>query len=171
MNTNKLLKSYDGCDGLKTGYTNEAGYCIVSTAKRNGLRLIAVVLKESEPKVRNQEVSQLLDYGFSLYENVVLFKKDEVIEKVKINDAKEDYVEVVSKEDVVYVKDKSVKEDVTYVMNYTNLVPPFKKGETIGNILLMRDDVNIASFEVTSLKDIAALSLGEKVYQYFLMFI
>ncbi len=171
VNTNKLLKSYDGCDGLKTGYTNEAGYCIVSTAKRNGLRLIAVVLKESEPKVRNQEVSQLLDYGFSLYENVVLFKKDEVIEKVKINDAKEDYVEVVSKEDVVYVKDKSVKEDVTYVMNYTNLVPPFKKGETIGNILLMRDDVNIASFEVTSLKDIAALSLGEKVYQYFLMFI
>ncbi|MCD7949261.1 MAG: D-alanyl-D-alanine carboxypeptidase [Erysipelotrichaceae bacterium] len=75
VNTNKLLNSYEGCDGLKTGYTKEAGYCIVSTAKRNGLRLIAVVLKESDPKTRNSEVSQLLDYGFSLYESVTLFKK------------------------------------------------------------------------------------------------
>ena len=171
VNTNKLLKSYDGCDGLKTGYTKEAGYCIVSTAKRNGLRLIAVVMKESEPKVRNQEVAQLLDYGFSLYENVTLFKKGDVIEKVKIQDAKDDYVEVVCKEDVMYVQDKSHPSEVTYVMNYTSLVPPFKKDETIGYILLMRDEVNIASFDVASSKDIEALSLGEKVYRYFLKFI
>lgn len=171
VNTNKLLKSYDGCDGLKTGYTKEAGYCIVSTAKRNGLRLIAVVMKESDPKVRNQEVSQLLDYGFSLYENVIMFKKDEVIEKVKISNAKEEYVEVVSVEDVVYVKDKSKEEKVTYQINYTNLVPPFKKGETIGYLLLFKDDVNIASFVVTSHKDIKALSLGEKMYNYFMQFV
>ena len=100
-----------------------------------------------------------------------MFKKDEVIEKVKISNAKEKYVEVVSKEDVVYVKDKSKEEKVTYQMNYTDLVPPLKKGETIGYLLLMRDGVNIASFEVTSLKDIKALSLGEKVYQYFIQFI
>ncbi len=171
VNTNKLLKSYDGCDGLKTGYTKEAGYCIVSTAKRNGLRLIAVVMKESEPKVRNQEVSQLLDYGFSLYESVTLFKQGDVIETVPITDAKEDYVEIVCKEDVVYVKDKSEEDRVTYVMNYTDLVPPFYQDETIGYILLMRDDVNIASFEVASNKDIAALSLAEKVYRYFQLFL
>lgn len=171
VNTNKLLKSYEGADGLKTGYTKEAGYCIVSTAKRNGLRLIAVVMKESEPKVRNQEVSQLLDYGFSLYENVTMFKKGDVIEKVKITNAKEDYVEVVCKEDVVYVKDKSSQDEVTYEMNYTNLVPPFVKDETIGHILLVRSDVNIASFEVASSKDIEALSLPEKMYNYLRAFI
>lgn len=171
VNTNKLLKSYDGCDGLKTGYTKEAGYCIVSTAKRNGLRLIAIVMKESEPKVRNQEVTQLLDYGFSLYENVTLFKKGDVIDKVKITDAKQDYVEVVCLEDVVYVKDKSTEDHVTYVINYTSLVPPFRQGETIGHILLMRDDVNIASFEIASRTDIAALSLSEKVYRYFQLFV
>lgn len=170
VNTNKLLKSYEGADGLKTGYTKEAGYCIVTTAKRNGLRLIAIVLKESEPKVRNQEVSQLLDYGFSLYENVTMFKKDELIEKVKIDNAKEKYVEVVSKEDVVYVKDKSKNDEVTYQMNYTNLVPPFVKGETIGHILLFKNNENIASFEVTSSKDIKALSFGEKMYNYFSLF-
>lgn len=171
VNTNKLLKSYEGADGLKTGYTKEAGYCIVSTAKRNGLRLIAVVMKESEPKVRNQEVSQLLDYGFSLYENVTLFKKGDVIEKVNIENAKEPYVEVICKEDVVYVKDKSSKEEVTYEMNYTNLLPPFQQGETIGHILLMRSDVNIASFEVTSSKDIAALTMPEKMYNYLKAFV
>ena len=171
VNTNKLLKSYDGCDGLKTGYTREAGYCIVSTAKRNGLRLIAVVMKESEPKVRNQEISQLLDYGFSLYENVTLFKKNEVIEKVKISNAKEEYVEVVSPKDVVYVKDKSKEDKITYQINYTNLVPPFQKGETIGYLLLFRNNENVASYVVSSNKDIKALSLGEKVYNYFIQFV
>ena len=171
VNTNKLLKSYEGADGLKTGYTKEAGYCIVSTAKRNGLRLIAVVMKESDPKVRNQEVSQLLDYGFSLYENITLFKKGDIVEKVKIENAREKYVEAVCKEDVVYVKDKSSKDNVTYEMNYTNIVPPLKKGETIGHVLLMRNDTNIASFDVVAHKDIAALTLPEKMYQYLQLFI
>ncbi len=171
VNTNKLLKSYDGCDGLKTGYTKEAGYCIVSTAKRNGLRLIAVVMKESEPKVRNQEISQLLDYGFSLYENVTLFKKNEVIEKVKISNAKEEYVEIVSKQDVIYVKDKSKEDKITYQINYTNLVPPFQKGDTLGYLLLFRNNENIASYVVSSNKDIKALSLGEKLYNYFVQFV
>ena len=171
VNTNKLLKSYDGADGLKTGYTKEAGYCIVSTAKRNGLRLIAIVLKESEPKVRNQEVSQLLDYGFSLYENVTLFQKDKVIEKVPIDNAHQKQVEVISKEDVVYVKNKGQKEEVTYKINYTNLIPPLKKGETIGHLLLFKNDVNFASFKVTTSKDIKALTFLEKSYQYFKEFL
>lgn len=171
VNTNKLLKSYDGADGLKTGYTKEAGYCIVSTAKRNGLRLIAIVLKESEPKVRNQEVSQLLDYGFSLYESITLFKKGEVIEKKSITNAKDKYIEVVSQEDVVYVKDKTSDDKVIYQMNYTKLVPPFKKGETIGHILLFKNNENIASFEITSLKDVQSLSFGEKLYNYFIKFV
>lgn len=171
VNTNKLLKSYEGADGLKTGYTKEAGYCIVSTAKRNGLRLIAVVMKESEPKVRNQEVSQMLDYGFSLYENVTLFEKGQVIEKVEISNARDQYAEVVPQDNVVYVKDKSSKDEVTYEMNYTNLVPPIKQGDTIGHILLMRNGENIASFDLTVTKDIEALSLPEKMYGYLKSFL
>lgn len=171
VNTNKLLKSYEGADGLKTGYTKEAGYCIVSTAKRNGLRLIAVVMKESEPKVRNQEVSQLLDYGFSLYENIILFHKGDVIEKIKINHAKQSHVNIVCKEDVQYVKDKTSKDEIKYKMNYTNLVPPIQKGETIGHILLIQSDMNIASFPLSVESDVDALTLPEKMYHYFKIFI
>lgn len=171
VNTNKLLKSYQGADGLKTGYTKEAGYCIVSTAKRNGLRLIGIVLKESDPKVRNQEVSQLLDYGFSLYENKILFQKNDVIEKIKIDHAKVPEVEVIVKEDVQYIQDKNDTTKVTYQINYTNLVPPLKKGETIGHLLLMRGSVNIGSFDVTVKTDVEALSFGEKVVQQLKEFI
>ena len=164
VNTNKLLKSYEGADGLKTGYTKEAGYCIVSTAKRNGLRLIAVVLKEKEPKVRNQEVSTLLDYGFSLYENVILYKKGEVVDKVKIDNAKEKEVEIICQKDIVYVKDKSQDEKITHQINYVQLVPPIKKGEIVGHFLLMKDNVNIASYELTVTKDIETLTFIEKMY-------
>ena len=163
VNTNKLLKSYQGADGLKTGYTKEAGYCIVSTAKRNGLRLIAIVLKESDPKVRNQEVSQLLDYGFSLYENITLFQKNDVIEKVNIDNARVSQVEIIAKVDIQYVQDKNDTTKVTYQMNYTNLVPPLKKGEVVGHLLLMRGDINIGSFDVTVKTDVEALSFVEKV--------
>lgn len=166
VNTNKLLKSYEGADGLKTGYTKEAGYCIVSTAKHNGLRLIAVVLKEKEPKVRNQEVSTLLDYGFSLYENVILYKKGEVVDKVKIDNAKEKEVEIICQKDIVYVKDKSQDEKITHQINYVQLVPPIKKGEIVGHFLLMKDNVNIASYELTVTKDIETLTFIEKMYSY-----
>lgn len=162
VNTNKLLKSYPGADGLKTGYTKEAGYCMVATAKRDGLRLIAVVMKESEPKVRNQEVSQILDYGFSLFENVTLFKKDEVIEQVPISHAKKKKIDIVSKQDVSYVKDKNKDEKITYKTEYSGLNPPIVKGDTIGHLLVIKDGENIASFPLTCPYDVKALSFMEK---------
>ena len=167
VNTNKLLKSYDGCDGLKTGYTSEAGYCIVTTAKKDGLRLIGVVLKESEPKVRNQEISQLMDYGFSLYENITIFKKNLVIERIKVNHAKVKYIEVISKEDITYTKDKSKKDEYAYTINYIKKTAPIKKEDIIGYLMLYKNNENIASFKLYSLNNVEALSFLEKTYLYF----
>ena len=95
---------------------------------------------------------------------IKLCKKNnnEVIEKIKIDNAKVPSVDVVVKEDVQYIQDKNNQTKVTYQINYTNLVPPLKKGETIGHLLLMRDQVNIASFDVTVSKDVEALSFVEK---------
>ncbi|MBQ4634349.1 MAG: D-alanyl-D-alanine carboxypeptidase, partial [Bacilli bacterium] len=75
VNTNKLIKTYSGADGLKTGMTDNAGYCMAVTAKRNNMRLLAVVLGEKEGKVRNKETSDLLDYGFNNYEVITIKKK------------------------------------------------------------------------------------------------
>jgi len=76
VNTNKLIKTYDGMDGLKTGYTSKAGYCLTATAKKNNMRLIGVVMNESSSKIRNSEMSSLLDYGFNLYKVNNLVKKE-----------------------------------------------------------------------------------------------
>ena len=65
VNTNKLVRTYNGADGLKTGHTDNAKYCLAVTAKRDGMRLIAIVLGEDNAKVRNSEAAQLLDYGFN----------------------------------------------------------------------------------------------------------
>lgn len=167
VNTNKLLKSYDGCDGLKTGYTSEAGYCIVTTAKKDGLRLIGVVLKESNPKVRNSEASQLMDYGFSMFENITIFKKNTVIERVKVNHAKVKYIEVIAKEDIAYTKDKSKDDEYAYSINYTKENAPIDKDDVIGYLLLYKKNENIASFKLYSLHDIEALSFVQKTYSYF----
>ena len=75
VNTNRLVRFYDGVDGLKTGYTEDAGYCMTATAEKDGMRIIAVVMGEETSKIRNQEVSEMLDYAFAQYktENLLAF--------------------------------------------------------------------------------------------------
>lgn len=171
VNTNKLLKSYEGNDGLKTGYTSEAGYCIVSTAKRSGLRLIGVVLKEAQPKVRNAEVSQLLDYGFSLYESKALYSSGDVVDQVKIENSREKEMNVIVKEDISYVQNKSEKKKIEYNMEYGTLIPPITKKDVIGHLAIYRDGENIGSYPLYLQSEVHALSLAEKMYNYFMIFV
>ena len=79
VNTNKLLKHYNGVDGLKTGWTEEAGYCLVSTMKKDDMRLISVVMGGSSTKLRNADTVNLLNYGFSNYEKIIISKKNTVV--------------------------------------------------------------------------------------------
>ena len=167
VNTNKLLKSYEGNDGLKTGYTSEAGYCIVSTAKRDGLRLIGVVLKEEQPKVRNEEVSQLLDYGFSLYESKKLYSKGDIVDKVKIENSREEEMNVVVREDISYVQNRSSDVDIEYNLEYGTLIPPLSKEDVIGHLAIYREGENIGSYPLYLENEVHALSFGEKFYNYF----
>ena len=104
VNTNKLINFYDGADGLKTGHTDDAGYCLAATAKRDSLRLIAIVLGENDSKVRNQEVMDLLDYGFNNVKMNCIMKKGDLIEKRKIVKGDHSILEVVLKEDTIYLR-------------------------------------------------------------------
>ena len=110
VNTNKLLKLYDGVDGLKTGYTKEAGYCLVTTAKRDDQRIIGVLMNESAPKTRNEEMCNLLDYGFNNYQQITLFKKDSVIEQHLVDKMDNLSIDVKCKQDIVYTKAKNSNE-------------------------------------------------------------
>lgn len=166
VNTNKLLNSYEGNDGLKTGYTSKAGYCIVSTAKRDGLRLIGVVLKEEQPKVRNEEVSQLLDYGFSLYESKLLFSNGDIVDNIKIDNSREEKMNVVVKEDISYIQNKSKDSEVTYKSEYGPLIPPITSDDVVGHLAIYRDGVNISSYPLYLESDVHVLTFVEKFYNY-----
>ena len=104
VNTNKLINSYKGADGLKTGMTDAAGYCMAVTAKRNGMRLLAIVLGEKEGKVRNKETTELLDYGFNTYEVTTSKNKDDVVGEITIDKANPERIEAKVKSDVTILR-------------------------------------------------------------------
>ena len=89
VNTNKLVRFYDGVDGLKTGFTDGAGYCITATAKKDGMRIIAVVMGEATSKIRNKEISEMLDYSFAQYKIEDLLKSKNSLGKYRVNSGKE----------------------------------------------------------------------------------
>ena len=107
-NTNKLVRFYEGADGLKTGSTNDAGKCIVATAKRNGLRLIAISLGYKDVTTRNKETMDLLDYGFNQYEINMLYEKDKKVGTVNVDKVNEK-IDLYAKEDIFILKKKICK--------------------------------------------------------------
>ena len=96
VNTNRLVKFYPGVDGLKTGYTAEAKYCLTATAKKNGMRVIAVVFGAPTPKSRNAQITKMLDYAFSQYRTHQVYKRNETVARVNISKGKRSSVEAVT---------------------------------------------------------------------------
>lgn len=141
VNTNKLLKQYPGVDGLKTGFTQEAMSCITVTAKKDGLRLIAVVMGEPSSKQRNAEIKTMLDVGFSQYEQGLLFAKGTIMETRMMDNAKPNEVKFVTMEDLSYVYEKGsapTEQDRTIEITQTKL--PYLPGDVIGKITITMSD-------------------------------
>lgn len=150
VNTNKLIKTYQGADGLKTGYTDAAMYCMAVTAKRNDMRLLAITLGEKEGKVRNKETSELLDYGFNLYKVETIKKKGEELGIISIDKADIPKIKIIANQDVTVLKNKNDKKEEyksNVILNTLKL--PIKKGDMIGKLIVkdslgnMIDEVNI----------------------------
>ena len=156
VNTNKLIKTYPGADGLKTGMTDNAGYCMAVTAKKNNMRLLAIVLGESDGKVRNKETAELLDYGFNLYELEMVKKKGEILGNIIIDKANINPVEIISNHDVTVLKKKG-EDKKTYKsdLRLNNLKLPINKGDEVGTLIVLDDLGNqIDKVSVTTNQDI-----------------
>lgn len=148
VNTNKLVRFYDGADGLKTGYTKEAGYCLTATAKKGNMRMIAVVMGEEDSKVRNSEVSAMLDYAFAQYELDTILTNKTVITKTKINKAKKEEYPVVPKEDVTFLYKKTdQKKKIKYDLKLQNTKAPLNKGDKVGYICIKEDGKEVRKID------------------------
>lgn len=147
VNTNKLVRFYDGADGLKTGFTDNAGYTMAVTAKRNDMRLIAIVLGEAVSKVRNQETTSLLDYGFNLYKVQVIKKQGDVIKTVDLNKATKNKVDVVLDRDITVLSKKSdTEKSYTEKVNINEVKLPLKENQIVGNIEIYNQSKQIGSY-------------------------
>lgn len=147
VNTNKLVRFYDGADGLKTGFTDKAGYTMAVTAKRNEMRLIAIVLGEAVSKVRNQETAELLDYGFNLYKVQLIKKQGDVIKTIDLDKATKNNVDVVLDRDITVLGKKSdTDKNYTEKVNINEIKLPLKENQVVGNIEIYDGDKQVGTY-------------------------
>ena len=157
VNTNKLIRSYEGTDGLKTGHTDAAGYCLAATTKRNNIRLIAIVLGEKESKVRNKETINLLDYGFINTKVKTIKEKGDTIKKKYLNKANTKYMDMVLKNDLNILEDKDNKNNYKYKVTVKKIKYPINKNQVVGEVkvfsnskLLVKEDL-LSKFRIDKL--------------------
>ena len=155
VNTNKLLKSFEGMDGLKTGYTKNALYCLTATAKKNNMRLISVIMGEETSNVRNQETTELLNYGFNLYKVRNIIKKDKVVYKYTNDKSNVLKTDVITKNAVNILEKKGGKKrNITYKVSMIEKKLPIKKGETIGTLTVIEKGKTIYTVPLTVKKTV-----------------
>ncbi len=144
VNTNRLVRFYDGVDGLKTGYTTEAGYCLTATAKKNDLRLISVVMKSPSAEERSSDTSTLLTYGFNSFKSNVIYSKDKSLGKVKIEKGKLKEVDVYLKEDATEILSVTEKpSNYTFNIKIDKIIAPVKAGTIVGTTEIIDNEGNI----------------------------
>lgn len=163
VNTNKLVRFYDGVDGLKTGFTKNAGYCLTSTAKKNNTRFITVVMGSETSDKRSSDTVNMLNYGFNTYETKILLKSSDSlgkkrvmlsnIEEVDLN-LKNDYVKLLKKDEQMPKYSYSIATD--------SLVAPIKKGDIVGHVSVIDESGNIVDeLDVTVNVDIKKSNIIE----------
>lgn len=141
VNTNKLVKFYPGVDGLKTGYTSEAKYCLTATAEKNDMRVIAVIMGAPTPKERNKQITQMLDYAFSQYMTHKVYEKDVTLGEVKISKGNVGKVDAVTAEPVSLLtkKGEAVEDTTEKIELMKDLKAPIKKGDKVGSLIIEKD--------------------------------
>lgn len=160
VNTNKLVRFNPIVDGLKTGYTKTAGYCLTATANKNNMRLIAVVMKEPDTTTRNSEVTEMLDYGYAKYKLEKVVDKNDVLKEIKISKAKDETVKIVPVNDVNIIMNKSTKlGNITYDLNINKITVPTKKGTCVGKLSIKENNKIVDTINVTIKEDVTKVNI------------
>ena len=135
VNTNKLVRNYTGCTGLKTGSTSLALYNLSASATRDNLSLIGVVMRAPTAKERFADAQKLLDYGFSNYSATNLGKQGEVVQQINVNKGSKQTMNAILEEDVNIISSKKNAGEITKEIQLENTInAPISKGQKLGEI-------------------------------------
>lgn len=159
VNTNKLVRNYDGCTGLKTGSTSLALYNLSASATRDDLSLIAVIMRAPSTAIRFKDARKLLDYGFSKYSSVKLSTKDEIIKEVQVEKGTNQYINAIYNDDKYYIVPKGTEDNLTQEINIPDTIQaPINKGDKIGEIIYSYNGDIIDTVDVVSEQDVKKMT-------------
>ena len=163
VNTNKLVRFYDGVDGLKTGFTSNAGYCLTATAKKNDLRLISVVMGEDTTENRSSDTVKMLNYGFNSFKLNTVKTKDEVLGKVRVEKGKTEFAEIVLLNDATeLLKVNEENPKYTFNVKVNKIVAPVKNGDIVGTAEIIDNEGNIIDeVDLTVKEDVEKANLWD----------
>ena len=169
VNTNKLVRFYNGADGLKTGFTDNAKYTMAATAKRDNLRLIAIVLGEESGKVRNSEATELLDYGFDNYKLDMIKKKNDIVEYITLDKSDVDRIPIVLQDDLSVLSKKSspsINYDLEIKLDDIKL--PINKNDKVGMMNLVSNGKVIKSSNLIARDEAKKVSFLKYLFNNFI---
>ncbi len=162
VNTNKLVKFYEGVDGLKTGYTATAGYCLTATALKNGMRLISVVMGEDSSANRSTDTVALLNYGFNSYKLNTIVSKDKNLGQVKINKGQKEYANLRVKDSVTELLNINEKnKKYTFQTDINNVTAPIKEGKKVGTLQVKYKNKVVKTADITIDRDVQKANLWD----------
>jgi serine-type D-Ala-D-Ala carboxypeptidase (penicillin-binding protein 5/6) len=159
VNHNKLVRFFKGCDGIKTGFTDEAKYCISATAMQNNVRMLCVIMGSPTYKVRNKDASALMNYGFSKFENVPIVKKDEVLQKIDLNKQGDRYFKVKASKDFNLLIEKGSKNTITKKYTIDTKKREYKANEVVGYCEIYVNDQLNGKINIYSDRDVKKLGI------------
>lgn len=160
VNTNRLVKFYSYIDGLKTGYTKNAGYCLTATGQKRNMRLISVVMGEESSDKRSTDTLAMLDYGFNMYSiNTVVSKKNS-LGNVPVNLGKQENVDIKVVKDINILNNSQKGErNINYELITNNITAPVKVGDVVGKIKVYEDGKYMYTEDVTVAFDVDKASI------------
>ena len=157
LNRNRLLWKDDSSDGVKTGHTESAGYCLIGSAKRGDMRLITVVAGSPSDNARFDSSQRLLEYGFRFFATQKQLSKDQALKDIRVWGGQSESVQIGSAEDVYITLPRMAFKNLTVNYNYkNNLKAPIQKGQVIGSIDIISEDKVVTTSELVALADVEA---------------
>lgn len=162
VNTNRLIRYYDGCDGGKTGSTNEAGCCLSASAKRNNMRLISVIIGASNSQTRFNECTKLFNYGFANFESKNIVDMSNPIINLPVSKGKIDNVDIYAKENYSVVVKKGDKSNLDLTIeNPKKISAPAKHNDVVGKAIISDNGLVVKEIDLILKTDIEGLSLKD----------
>jgi D-alanyl-D-alanine carboxypeptidase (penicillin-binding protein 5/6) len=172
VNTNGLINRYPSMDGLKTGHTQEAGFCLAATAQKGNTRLISVVMQSNTLQEREDATTRLLDYGFNSFAKREIAAAGEQIQNINVLESAQEAATGEIEESFYVMVQKGKEREINQEIQIDdNLKAPIEKGEKLGELIVYRDQLQIGSVDIVAAENIDRANIIVRLWRSLIAFV